>query len=285
MGFLARDIAALEPDIVTVGEANPVYDVADRLSESLGLAAVAHMAEGGVRIGPVGLPVNLRLGDVILSPLAAAPELAGRKTLSGGYVGRTFSFQTGETNQILSAKIRIAGRDVYLFHTRWHESPFATREDMGALVDAYRNGELEADVYLDRMRRTVEGAERRLEEARRTVIAVDEIAGDSPVILTGTLNALPGSPELTVLEKAGFTDAFAVAGRGPDETWDPARNELIAREELGGWGPERSARVDYVLVRGAGIRVEAAEVVLDTPEHELSDHFGVLARITISEGG
>jgi endonuclease/exonuclease/phosphatase family metal-dependent hydrolase len=286
LGMLAEDLAALEADIVTVGEANPVNAVAARLEAALGLQAVSHMAEGGVRIGPVGLPSNLREGDIVLAAEATEPSLAVRRTLAGGLVGRAVSFQTGETTHVVGVELSIGGQPLYVFQTRWHASPFATREDMVALVDAYRAGELDAQTYLERMRRTVEGAVRRLEEARRTVIAVNEAAGDAPVILTGTLNALPGSPEVAVLEKAGFVDAFAAAGRGPAATWDPARNPLIReqRADGDGPGPRRAARLDYIFVRG-GIRVASAEVVLDTVGRDLSDHFGVLARIILPEGG
>jgi hypothetical protein len=288
LGMLAEDLSALDPDILTVGEANPVDGVAARLEAALELEAVAHMAEGGVRIGPVGLPSNLREGDIVLAAEAAEPSLAVRRTLAGGLVGRAVSFQTGETTQVIGVELSVERQPLYVFQTRWHASPFATRADMVALVDAYHAGELDGEAYLERMRRAVEGAERRMEEARRTVIAVNETAGDAPVILTGTLNALPGSPEIAVLEKAGFVDAFAVAGSGPAATWDPARNPLIgeqrAEDRARVMWPERAARVDYVFVRG-GIRVASAEVVLDTSGRELSDHFGVRARIILPEGG
>ncbi|MFP4373009.1 MAG: endonuclease/exonuclease/phosphatase family protein [Spirochaetaceae bacterium] len=287
LGLLAEEIAALEPDIVTLGEANPVDEMTARFSEALGMAAVSHMAEGGVRIGPVGVPTNLRVGDGILAPEAAEPALAVRRTLSGGYVGRTLSLQTDATTQVLGAELLIGGGSVFVFHTRWFASPFATRGDMVALIEAYDAGELESPELIDRMERAVRGTERRLEEARRTVVTINEVAGDAPVILTGTLNALPGSEEIGVLEEAGFVDAFAVAGAGAAATWDPTRNTHITRYGLGPWEGETAARTDYVFVRGAGVAVEEARVVLDEATYGVfpSSRFGVLARITIPQGG
>lgn len=284
--LLARELAALEPDIVTIGEANPVQAAAEQFANSLGMSAVSHMAEGGVRIGPVGLPTNLREGDIILAAEEAEPRRVIRRTLHGGWVGESASLQTSETTQVIGAELTVGGRSIYVFHTRWHESPFATREDLVGLVEAYRSGELASDELITRLERAVDGAERRLEEARGTVVAINEIAGDAPVILTGTLNALPGSEEIAVLENAGFIDAHAwIRGAQAAPTWDPARNSHISDHDLGVWEDGRSARIDYIFVRGAGLRVEDGEVVLDEPTYGVfpSSHFGVRARITLPE--
>jgi endonuclease/exonuclease/phosphatase family metal-dependent hydrolase len=292
--LLAEKIAALQPQVVTLGEANPVYGLQTQFADALDMVGVAHMAEGGVRIGPVGLPANLREGDIILSAAAAQPVLAARRALSGGYVGRMVSFQTSATTQIVGVELKVNGRPLYVFHTRWYASPFATREDMVGIVDSYRAGELESAELLGRMERAVRGAERRLAEARRTVVTINEVAGDAPVILTGTLNALPGSAEIAVLEEAGFVDAYAAA-RGAATagavtggvTWDPGRNSHITRHDLGPWEDGRAARLDYIFVRGDGLRVIEARVVLDEATYGVypSPHFGVLARITLPEGG
>jgi endonuclease/exonuclease/phosphatase family metal-dependent hydrolase len=70
-------------------------------------------------------------------------------------------------------------------------------------------------------------------------------------------------------------------------TWDPGRNTHITRHGLGPWEDETAARIDYVFVRGTGIEVEEARVVLDEATYGVfpSSHFGVLARITIPQGG
>lgn len=284
--LLAAELAALEPDVVTIGEANPVPVATEEFASRLGMSAVSHMAEGGVRVGPVGLPTNLREGDIILAPEEAEPRLALRRTLSGGWVGESASFQTAETTQVLGAELTVGGQSIYVFHTRWHGSPFAMREDLVGLVESYRAGDLASDELVTRLERSVDGAERRLEEARGTVVAINEIAGDAPVILTGTLNALPGSEEIAVLQNAGFIDAHAwIRGAQAAPTWDPARNSHIREHDLGVWEDGRSARIDYIFVRGAGLRVEDAGVVLDEPTYGVfpSSHFGVRARITLPE--
>ncbi|MFP4012123.1 MAG: endonuclease/exonuclease/phosphatase family protein [Spirochaetaceae bacterium] len=280
--LLAEELAALDADVVTVGEANPLEEVTARLSEATGAGAVSHMAEGGVRIGAVGLPTNLRLGDLILAPEETQPTLVLRRTISGGYVGRSVSFQTGETNQVLGTVLELDGRRVYVFHTRWHESPFAGRENLLRLVEAYREGTLPAEELVKRVERAVDGAERRLSEARRTVLAINEAAGDAPVILTGSLNARPDSEEIGVLTEAGFTDAFARAGSGAGATWDPSRNAHIAENDLGPWDRDEAARLDYIFVRGP-LEVREARVVLDEPTYGVypSARFGVLTRIML----
>jgi endonuclease/exonuclease/phosphatase family metal-dependent hydrolase len=122
-----------------------------------------------------------------------------------------------------------------------------------------------------------------------------EKAGLLPAILVGDFNAEPTAAEirfLTGLQTLGaagfpprstyFADAFGWVGEGPAATFDRDRNPfaVAARE------PPR--RIDYVFVRGPNEfgRGEpiSARVVLDQVEDGVapSDHFGVLAEITVS---
>jgi endonuclease/exonuclease/phosphatase family metal-dependent hydrolase len=122
-----------------------------------------------------------------------------------------------------------------------------------------------------------------------------------PAVLVGDFNAEPHAAEirfLTGLQTLGvpggphapavgprsafFADAFGWAGVGHGATFDRTRNPfaVAARE------PPR--RIDYVFVRGPNERGRgepvAARVVLDETAGGVapSDHFGVLAEITVS---
>jgi hypothetical protein len=75
------------------------------------MAYIHHVGLGGVRIGPVGLPVNLREGDVILAREDLELEYIGRKALTGGAVGNFFTFHFGDATQIVAGKIRVGGRE------------------------------------------------------------------------------------------------------------------------------------------------------------------------------
>jgi len=57
----------LSPDIIAVNEANKLPGYARSLSKELDYDQIHHIGLGGLRIGPIGLPVYLREGDVLLA--------------------------------------------------------------------------------------------------------------------------------------------------------------------------------------------------------------------------
>jgi hypothetical protein len=83
---LVTQIKQLDPDVVGIHEANKLPGYARRLAAETGYKAFYHLGLGGVRLGPIGLPWNLREGDAILVKPAWQPEFVGRRQLSGGYV-------------------------------------------------------------------------------------------------------------------------------------------------------------------------------------------------------
>ncbi len=122
-------------------------------------------------------------------------------------------------------------------------------------------------------------------------------AGAALQIASGDFNAEPGSPTLTTLTAAGFTDTRAAAGepecdaatgRGCTGDRDRPENALDGLDVPGGHYRER---IDYVLARpGKDCALDAAvepfaSEPLSTPFRGLywpSDHGGVLAELTCS---
>jgi endonuclease/exonuclease/phosphatase family metal-dependent hydrolase len=110
-----------------------------------------------------------------------------------------------------------------------------------------------------------------------------------PPLLVGDLNAQPESAEIRFLKglqslggKSTFLDdAFEHAGSGAGFTFDAGRNPYAAVTR------EYPRRIDYVLVRGPDRdgrgKPLRADVVLDVVRDGVcaSDHFGVLAEVTI----
>lgn len=255
---LVTQLRALEPDVIGVHEANPVPDYVDRLAADLGYDAVRHMGLGGVRIGPVGLPWNLREGDAILARPDLGLRYEGRRRISGGLVGSFFSFHFADATQVLAASIGVNGRRVFLFATHWHAG----------------------NEKVDREWRSV--------EAERTLAFVDDVAIDGPAILMGDFNAEPAAPEVRRLLDAGFVDAHGAArGDSAGPTWNPGRNLNIQEHYAGADGgaerrppatPDALRRIDLVLARPP-LRVVDARVAVDRAVAGVhaSDHFGVLA--------
>jgi len=116
---------------------------------------------------------------------------------------------------------------------------------------------------------------------------IQRVAGSSPAILLGDFNALADSEEIGLLRQAGFLHVFELAGSGEGFTWDADGNPNIQlqRRAYPDEVPEdpRNKRIDYIFVRGSGLRVTGARVVLDRPLNGQypSDHYGVLAEIEV----
>ncbi len=283
---LIRELRDLAPDVVALNEANKLPRYARRLARELGYDQLSHLGVGGLRAGPVGLPTNLREGDVILARPELDLESTGREQLSGGPVGSFFAAHLSDATQVLAGRIRAHGREVFVFCTHWHASPFPTEAYLAELKRRRDSGRLDAAGYERRVAAATVGREWRLGEARKMLAFVERVAGDRPAILLGDFNALPESDEIALLRQAGFVDAFAAAGKGQGITWDEERNANIQLQRRA--DPDEipddplNKRIDFVFVRG-GLEVKRAGVVLDRPVDGLfpSDHYGVFAEIAL----
>jgi endonuclease/exonuclease/phosphatase family metal-dependent hydrolase len=99
-------------------------------------------------------------------------------------------------------------------------------------------------------------------------------ASDLPTIITGDLNADPGSTEMAAIEDpgSGFSDAWAVANPGEDGFTIPASPDEPA-----------DARIDYIWV-DASITVVSAEVIVNDPTLLAADHLPVIATLLVNGG-
>lgn len=280
--LLSDGLAGLTLDAIAVQEANPLPSYGTQLSEALGYDAISDVRQGGVRIGPVGLPANLREGEMLLAPRGRDLQLSTVKQLAGPAAGTAASFQFGSGSQILAGTIQVENRTVHLFSTRWTASPQASRARLVGLVDSYLAGEIDAGELASLTQEAISGSERRLREARETVVFINELAGEEPVILMGSLYSLPSSDEIQILRDAGFVDVWTVVGRGAGYTYDATANANIIQHELAGFDGER-ARYDYIFIRGNGIVARSASVIFSRPTYGVhaSDHFGVLAQLRV----
>ena len=279
--LLSAGLADLAPDIIAIQDANPLPAYAVRLSEELGYDVVSSVRQAGVRIGPVGLPTNLREGSVILATRERALTQLSTRQLSGGGAGKVAAFQFGSASNVVAAQIQVADRPVFVFTTRWTPSPHPDRERMRSLVDEYESGDLSGDDLLELMEAAVSGRARRLNEAERTLVFINEVAGKSPVILMGSFHALPDSDEIALLHAAGFVDVWQAVGRGAGTTYDPAANTNIRTYELS--PSDEPERIDYIFIRGDDIAARNTRLIFNRPTYGVypSDHYGVYAELRI----
>lgn len=280
--LLASGLADLAPDVIAIQEANPLPRYAQDLAAELDYDAVSDVRQAGVRIGPVGLPANMREGEVILAAKERSLAYVRSQQLAGPGAGNVAAFQLSTGSQILATEIQVEGRTVYVVTTRWTPSPQANQERLVDLVSRYESGDLTGDELTRLMGEAVEGSERRRQEAREAVVFINELAGEEPVILMGSLYALPDSDEIRILREAGFIDVWASVGRGAGYTSDATANANIIEYDLETYPGER-ARYDYIFVRGRGIAPRSASVVFTRPTYGVhpSDHFGLVAELRV----
>ncbi|MBI9083186.1 MAG: endonuclease/exonuclease/phosphatase family protein [Desulfobacterales bacterium] len=295
---LLAQLKDLDPDIIGVHEANKLPGYIRRLAGDLGYDAVFHVGIGGLRAGPVGLPWNLREGDAILAKRDLGLVPAGRRQLSGGPVGSFFTCHFEDATQVVAARISLETTPVFLFSTHWHASVLDT-PNMRAKAEALAKtaGELEAA-----MEAVDKGKQWRMDEARKTLAFIREVAGDAPVILMGDFNATEETGEIRALLDHGLVDTFGHTNPdGKGATWDSRANRNIIHHYLepgmpasGGlveklnWIQESiPQRIDYIfagpskVLNAKGMSVKSSRVVLNKTVDGVhaSDHFGVLSEI------
>ncbi len=304
---LLTQIKKLNPDVIGIQEANKLPDYAERLAQDTGYDIFFHVGLGGVRLGPVGLPWNLREGDVILTKKGLNGRYAGRKQLSGGYVGNWATFHFADATQIVAVRITFKDHPLYIFVTHWHASLLGSANVLTKARELYEAGQVSNEEYEDVLAKIKEGVAWRLAESEKTIAFIKETARDAPFILMGDFNAEPGSQEITQLLKFEMIDLFQVVN--PDSsgfTWDPKTNlnilthylqeethkhdsDLFDRlEQLQKATPKR---IDYIfmgpesLLKSKEITIKSCQVVMDEIINGVhaSDHYGVLAEIEFNE--
>lgn len=120
-----------------------------------------------------------------------------------------------------------------------------------------------------------EAVRQRTEQAEAVAAKVKGI--DVPVILMGDFNAQPDDPELASLfdAQSGLQDVWAVGGDGTDGFTVPVEETA---------DPE--SRIDYIFVSSdSDVVVNAADVVIDEGTRIASDHYPVIADLTLPTDG
>lgn len=282
---LFSGLEALGADIIVLNGINPAENFSAAAAEHLGMNRNVGISRSGFRIGPVSLPMNLKAGDAILTAEAFDAVEAGRLHMNGGFSKSAVTLFSRNGVQVIGSRIAKDDISFYIFSVVWSESLFNDAISLKNMTDGYLNGSISPDEYMRMMDDAVSGSQMRLSQAAETLSFINSIAGESSVILMGSLNALPDSDELAVLKNAGFIDVFQKSGRGSGYTIDIEGNsnhKKIPEDSLGA-SDSGQYRADYIMIRGAGLKPVSAEVVLDSPVYGVypSLRYGVRAVIEL----
>jgi len=266
--LLVQNLRKVNPDVIFLQEVNPAGAYSGRLADSLGMDELHQVANGGIKLGPLGLPVNLKEGNAILAKKEYKLEEKDILKLSGsfGLYGDPITIHFDESIFALSALIEIDSTRILLVNTHLF-SPS-----------------------------TEEGKIRRKEDIKELLGYINDYSNDMPVILGGDLNAVPESEEVNMLLSEGkFIDCFS-KNAVPGYTWDPQTNNNIkyslikdSSDHAGLKEAEYDSvprRVDYIFVntKFGSSSIITSEVVLKDISNgiNISDHFGVMTELNIS---
>jgi len=270
---LVERLLELDADVITVNEANPVSRMMRRLARDLNYDEIHWRGLSGVRFGRIGLPLNLDEGDGILARRHLKLVPVGRARLTGGWMSRWGSVNFANATQVVCGRINVSGQPLYVFNTHW------TVARTGA---AYAAQATRRDAELSSYR---EAATIRLVEAKRTAGAIQTmLPPGSLAVLAGDFNAVPNSPEMRVIEDAGFIDVVSrLSPHAKVSTWNPSKNDVI-RKFYGHSSHEDAVRVDYIFTNEMLVpALQRVSVGLDGPSDRPhpSDHFALVCDLRL----
>jgi endonuclease/exonuclease/phosphatase family metal-dependent hydrolase len=307
---LVGQIKTLNPDVIFIQEANFAGRYARRLADALGFTEIHQVVNGGIKLGPLGLPSNLKEGMAIL----ARPALNLRRQdiwkLSGpfGFYGDFLTVHFSEAIFSLVGKVILNDTPLYLVNV--HLVASAPRDEL--LFSRFREmpevRDLPEAEIAQALTDTAAKNARRIDEVRALVKALKGLPQGAPAVIAGDFNTDRESLAIReFIASSGALDTMALrgernamTGRKLLFTWDPGLNENIAYSSrpVDASGRKRSAlglldaldsgigrRIDYIFLN-PGFREEDildSAVVLDAAEDGIhaSDHFGVSAEISL----
>jgi len=147
--LLVKEIKKIKPDVIFLQEANPVGSYSARLAQALNFNKIHQVALGGIKLGPLGIPCNLKEGNAIL----ARPELRLKTydvwKLSGsfGLFGDIFTCHLNESIFALAGRIVVDSTPIFLVNTHLVGSPSAEPEVINQFRELLESGEISEDEY------------------------------------------------------------------------------------------------------------------------------------------
>jgi endonuclease/exonuclease/phosphatase family metal-dependent hydrolase len=305
---LVTQLKQLSPDVIYVQEANPLPQYASRLALALSMKEIHQVVNGGIKVGNLGVPINMKEGLVILAKpdLSLKKEAAWRISGSAGIYTDHLNFQLNEAVIALVGKINLATGPIYLVnvhHVAAPRFPVAADELRKAVLS---NGEMEEAAFNDAIKVWRRRETRRGEEIENLLRHLEKLPPGIPVIVAGDFNAVPQSDEMLLFTRRGrFVDVLDRGGKGVIQdsetfTWDAElnRNTAFSTSLSDARGRKREGfdllaarsinsccRLDYIYLGDELSKAEIVDqrIVLTKQVNgvQASDHFAVMAEINV----
>ncbi|MGD0338501.1 MAG: BamA/TamA family outer membrane protein [Bacteroidota bacterium] len=301
---LLAQIRQLDPDIIFLQEANPVGAYAARLADSLSFDEIHLVCNAGIKLGPIGLPTNLKEGIAILARRSLALELFDVWKLSGapGIYGDAITVHFDQSIFALVGKITVDRTPIMVVNPHLIAAiPQDTLLEQEFGQRAQIIG-ISKNKYADALRMWEKNNQRRKREVTQLIEHLGPLTESHGVVMAGDFNAEPQSPEIDmIIGTTGYLDIYSASASSSRPTWEPRTNENIlfstqvvdARgDTLDGYGclsalyDEHPRRIDYIFLSRQFTQNEVSEcrIVLDSSVNgsHASDHYGVLAEIDLT---
>ena len=289
---LLEEILALCPDIIALQEANPLPQYAHKIAADLGYTAVHQILIGGIRIGRLGIPGNLRQGEVLLAGKPWTIRGVQGQRLSGkGIVCNSVCCHINETRKAMLATVDINGTPLNVYIVHLHAGPHHGAAYAASLARLRR--EFPADIVSNAVAAAELAIARRRSELNKLAGFIRKTLppGRQAVIL-GDFNTSSESGDLDVLLAGGdWIDTFRKCNPAePGYTWDPDNNSNF-RLDIGAVTPYgqfcnhhdcHPHRFDYIMAYRTFTPddiIESRVVFNDSTSPPPSDHYGLLTEL------
>jgi endonuclease/exonuclease/phosphatase family metal-dependent hydrolase len=298
---LVSGLKALDPDVITIQEANKLPAYARHIARALDYNAAWKVQNSGIKLLGFGIPLNFTAGNVILAKKDHHLKYLTSQRLSGrGFVSNSFAFHFKEIRNAMVSLVEIGGRPVLIFNTQTHFSLIWEQKWDKAVDDLLADGNITEGRH-KRMKRNLLDSHNRTEQDIVGMLGfIKQIVKkyDFPYVVAGDFNTTLRSEALNrMVNELGLLDPFQI--HNPESngyTWDPRRNTNTAfdgskfrtdgktlRDPLQRLTAEFDAgtprRIDFIFLSQHfhTDMIQRANLVFTQPVDNLyvSDHFGV----------
>ncbi|NIS67396.1 MAG: hypothetical protein GTO12_00140 [Proteobacteria bacterium] len=303
--ILIAELRRLQPDFIAVQEANPVRQYSRRLATDLGYDEIHQVYNGGIKLSKLGIPINLRLGLIVLAKKGFHLRSVSARQLSGdlfGIYGDFVCFHFTDSRYVMAGLASIEGKPFYIVHAHTYPGLPESHEILDLLDrqrDEGRISEEEYQTHRSTLRRSVR---RQGKEIQKILRFLEETTAGAAAVLLGDFNMTEDNPLMAKLVNEGrLWDTYRIANpKKKGFTWDSQNNEntrfseiTVSRRDdlkrvyqrLRVEYDRISRRIDYIFLNSAFIKEQILDsrVVMERSVDGVhaSDHYGVMTVISL----
>lgn len=208
--LLIEQLKKIDADIIALNEVNNLPWSIRKIAKALGYDYISYTGVSGLKIGPFGLPVNLKEGDAILAKKKYGLEFVDRIRLEKGkgIVRNIFSFHTDDATQALIGKIKIADKSYIIINTHLHASLINDYKTFFFLKKFIRKYSIKENIANELKNFIIKSTEWRKESSKILNDYIENNFTDEKIILCGDFNSTYSTTEMQRFFKNGFISSY-----------------------------------------------------------------------------